>query len=285
MTEQESWQVSEAAAEVYERCSVPAIFGQWAPQLVDAAEISVADRVLDVGCGTGILARAAADRVAAEAHVIGLDINEGMLAVARRIRPGIDWRQGDAAALPFRDDSFDVVLSQFALMFFPDRVTALREMWRVLKPEGRLAVAVWGPYQRAMGYVVLTGIAERRCGRAAADVLTAPFVLGDHDALVGLFRAAGIDAVTVDLRPGTIRFPTVDSFVETEVRGSPLDDLLDEESYRGLLAEARDALRPFCAGDGQVTMPLDAYVATARTRLSAAGKLSDDRPDPLPSGA
>ena len=119
MTERESWQVSGAAAEVYERCFVPAIFGRWAPQMVEAARVSSVDRVLDVGCGTGILARAAADRVADEAQVTGLDINEGMLAVARRIRPRVGWRQGDASALPFSDGSFDVVMSQFALMFLP----------------------------------------------------------------------------------------------------------------------------------------------------------------------
>ncbi|WP_369258388.1 class I SAM-dependent methyltransferase [Geodermatophilus amargosae] len=269
MTERESWQVSGTAAEVYERCFVPAIFGRWAPQLVAAARVSSADRVLDVGCGTGVLARAAADRVADEAQVTGLDVNEGMLAVARRIRPGVDWRQGDAAALPFPDDAFDVVVSQFALMFFPDPVAAVREMRRVLEPDGRLAVAVWGPHERATGYVVLTGIAERRCGRAAADVLTAPFVLGDRDALVGVFRAAGIDDVTVELRPGTVSFPTVDAFVETEVTGSPLEALLDGEGYRGLLAEARDALRPFCADDGRVTMPLDAYLVTAGPQPTA----------------
>jgi SAM-dependent methyltransferase len=284
MTERESWQVSGAAAEVYERCFVPAIFGQWAPQLVAAAGVSSADRVLDVGCGTGILARAAADRVAADAQVTGLDVNAGMLAVARRIRPGVDWRQGDAAALPFPDDSFDVVMSQFALMFFTDRVAALREMWRVLKPDGRLAVAVWGPHERATGYVVLTEIAERRGGRAAADVLTAPFVLGDPDALVGVFHAAGIDDVTVDLRPGTISFPTIDVFVETEVEGSPLEVLLDEEGHRDLLAEARDALRPFCAGDGRVTMPLDAYVVTAGPPPPSVEESGDARAHPLRRG-
>ena len=92
MTDHESWQVSGDAAEVYEQCFVPAIFGQWAPQLVDAAKVAARDRVLDVGCGTGVLARAAADRVAAESQVTGLDLNEGMLAVARRLRPQIDWR-------------------------------------------------------------------------------------------------------------------------------------------------------------------------------------------------
>jgi ubiquinone/menaquinone biosynthesis C-methylase UbiE len=90
MTEQEGWQVSGAAAEVYEKWFVPAIFGQWAPRLAGTAGLAPGDRVLDVGCGTGVLARAAADRVATEGQVTGLDINVGMLAVARRIRPQID---------------------------------------------------------------------------------------------------------------------------------------------------------------------------------------------------
>ena len=110
MTEPEGWQVSGDAAEVYEKCFVPAIFGQWAPQMAEAVRVSSGDRVLDIGCGTGVLARAAADRVAAEGQVTGLDLNEGMLAVARRLRPKIDWRQGDATQLLFADESYDVVI-------------------------------------------------------------------------------------------------------------------------------------------------------------------------------
>jgi SAM-dependent methyltransferase len=263
MTEHESWQVSGDAAEVYERCFVPAIFGRWAPQVAAAARIAAGDRVLDVGCGTGVLARAAADRVAADGQVTGLDLNEGMLAVARRLRPKIDWRQGDATSLPFADESFDVVVSQFALMYFPDRTAALKEMVRVLRPGGRLGIAVWGPFERATGYVILTEIAQRRCGQAAADVLTAPVALGDKDKVVDLFNAAGISEVVVELRDGTITFPTIETFIETEVKGSPLEGLLDEESYRGLLREAQDKLQQFRADGGEVTMPMDAFIITA----------------------
>jgi SAM-dependent methyltransferase len=263
MTEHESWQVSGDAAEVYEKCFVPAIFGRWAPQIVDAACVASVDRVLDVGCGTGVLARAAADRVADESHVTGLDLNEGMLAVARRLRPQIDWRLGDATTLPLPDESYDVVMSQFSLMYFPDRSAAIREMVRVVRPGGRLAVAVWGPYERATGYVILTEIARRECGQAAADVLTAPFVLGEEDALRVLFQEAGVDEPNIQLRDGTIAFPSIEVFVETEVKGSPLEALLDEESYQGLMQEAREGLHQFCIDGGEVVMPMDAFIITA----------------------
>ena len=263
MTETSDFQISNDAAEVYERLFVPALFGQWAEQIAEAARIGAGDRVLDVGCGTGVLTRAAADRVELAQQVTGLDRNEGMLAVARRVRPQIDWRQGDASALPFADHSFDVVVSQFALMYFSDRTAALTEMMRVLKPGGRLAIAVWGPFERATSYIILMEIAQRRCGQAAADVLTAPFVLSDKERLVELFKSAGIDPIAIELRAGTMTFPSIATFVELEVKGSPMEPLLDEASYRALVSEAEEKLRPFRTDRDAVVMPLEAYIITA----------------------
>jgi ubiquinone/menaquinone biosynthesis C-methylase UbiE len=161
MAEPEGWQVSTDAVEVYESCFVPAIFGAWAGPVADAAGIRRGDKVLDVGCGTGVLAREALGRAGEEGQVVGLDPNEGMLAVAARTEPDITWRRGDAASLPFEDASFDAVVSQFALMYFPDRVASLGEMWRALAPGGRLAVAAWAPIDRARGYQILVDIAVR----------------------------------------------------------------------------------------------------------------------------
>jgi ubiquinone/menaquinone biosynthesis C-methylase UbiE len=262
MTEHEGWQVSGDAAEVYEKCFVPAIFGRWVSQVADAAKIASGDRVLDVGCGTGVLARAAADRVAAEGQVTGLDLNQGMLAVARRLRPKLDWRQGDASKLPFADESYDAVISQFSLMYFPDRIAALKEMWRVLRTGGQLAIAVWGPFERATAYVLLTEITKRRWGDAATEVLTAPFDLGDQEKVMYLFKAAGIDEVAVELHQGTMKFPSIEVFVETEVKGSPLEERIDDESYRGVMKEAEDKLQRFVVEDG-VVMPMDAFIITA----------------------
>jgi ubiquinone/menaquinone biosynthesis C-methylase UbiE len=158
MTEAEAWTGVSEDAQLYENNYVPILFGPWVTRVVDAAGIRLGDRVLDVGCGTGILAREAAGIVGSSGHVAGLDLDEGMLSVARRVGPGIEWRQGDATELPFEDATFDVVVSQFALMYFPDRPAALREMWRVLRSGGRLAVAVWAPHERATGYVELAEV-------------------------------------------------------------------------------------------------------------------------------
>jgi len=263
----EEWQVTGDAAEVYERLFVPAIFGRWASQVTAAAHIGPADHVLDVGCGTGALARVAADYVT-RGKIVGVDRNPGMLAVARRVMPGIDWREGDAKELPFDNASFDVVMSQFALMYFAERRAALSEMMRVLKPGGRLAVAVWGPFEHATSYVILTDIAQRRCGDMAADVLKAPFVLGNQDELLALFKSAGIDDATVTLHSGTMSFPSIAIFVEAEIKGSPLAEELgavpSDARYQALLAEAEEKLQQFQTADGNIVMPLDAYIVTAQ---------------------
>jgi SAM-dependent methyltransferase len=266
MTETERWQVSTDAAEVYECCFVPAIFGAWAGPVAEAAGIRTGDKVLDVGCGTGVLARAAFGRVGQEGRVVGLDLNEGMLAVAARAEPKIEWRQGDAESLPFEDASFDVVVSQFALMYVPNRVAALSQMWRTLAPAGRLAAAVWAPLDRAPGFQILVDIAARRCGDAAAGVLRAPFVLGDRAGLIKLFTDAGIPGAEVTLHEGSIRFPSVREFVRTEVKGSPLAGMIGDDEMETLAAESARALAAFIVPSGEIVMPMDAHVITANKR-------------------
>jgi SAM-dependent methyltransferase len=263
MAEPERWQVSTDAAEVYESCFVPAIFGAWASPVADAAGIRRGNKVLDVGCGTGVLAREALRRVGQEGQVVGLDLNEGMLAVAARSEPKIEWRRGDAASLPFGDVSFDVVVSQFALMYFPDRAASLREMWRALGPGGRLAVAAWAPIEHARGYQILVEIAARQCGPEAADVLAAPFVLGDPVELAKLFVNSGISGANVTLHEGSIRFPSVEEFIRIEVKGSPLADMLSDDMMQALAAESEHALVEFVVPSGEIIMPMDAHIVTA----------------------
>jgi SAM-dependent methyltransferase len=258
-----SGQVSASAAEIYEEFYLPALFLEWAPRLAEAACVRTGQRVLDVACGTGVLARALADRVGPRGAVVGLDINAGMLEVARRRTPGIEWRQGAAEALPFADSSFDAVVSQFGLMFFRDRAVAIREMMRVLRPGGRLAVAVWDSLDRTPGYAAFVALLERLFGKETAEALRSPFVLGDPYALRALFQEAGVPAASVVTHEGSAHFPSLESWVFTEVKGWTAADLIDEAGYARLLAEAERELGRFRAADGTVVLSAPAHIVTA----------------------
>ena len=158
------------------------------------------------------------------------------------------------------------MVSQFALMYFPDRVASLREMWRTLAPGGRLAVAAWAPIDHARGYQILVDIAVRQCGRAAADVLAAPFVLGDRAELAELVVSSGILGANVTLHEGSIRFPSVKEFIRIEVKGSPLAEMLSDDVMQTLATESEHALVEFVVPSGEIIMPMDAHLVTASKR-------------------
>jgi SAM-dependent methyltransferase len=263
MTTGETGQVSRSAAEVYEEFFLPALFQQWADRVADAARIQPDQRVLDVACGTGVLARVAADRVGPAGAVVGVDLNDGMLAVARRKAPSITWRQGRAEALPLESNGFDAVVSQFGLMYFDDRRAALREMLRVLRPGGRLAVAVWDALDRTPGYAAMTALLQRLFGAEMAAALRAPYVLGDPQILRSLCEAAGIPDVQVITQDGTARFPSIQSWVCTEIKGWTLADALDAAQFELLLREAEGALQQFVTADGTVEFSSPAHIITA----------------------
>ncbi len=256
-------QVPRTAAEIYQEFFVPALFADWAPLVAAAASLAPGQRVLDVACGTGVLACEAARRVRPGGSVAGLDRNEGMLEVARRQAPEIEWRQGRAEAIDAAADSFDSVISQFGLMFFDDRVAALREMRRVLAPGGRLAVAVWDDLAGSPGYAAMAALLDRLFGARIADELRAPFSLGDAGTLRALFAEAGMAAAEIRTQPGTARFPSLDSWVHTDIKGWTLADLIDDDQYAVLRREAPAALRRFVQADGTVSFASPAHIATA----------------------
>jgi ubiquinone/menaquinone biosynthesis C-methylase UbiE len=264
----ETFQIPIEAAEAYEAAFVPAFFAQWAPRLLDIAGVAPGRSVLDVACGTGIVARTAADRLGPGAVVVGVDLNEAMLTVARRVRPDLDWRQGDVADPPFPDSSFDTVLCQMALMFFPDRLRALAEMARVTVPGGMVALAVPAALAEQDAFRPFIEMAGRHAGPEAVSLLSSYFVCGDLDELRALIEAAGLDVVAARTVVGRYRFESVDAAVRTEVESTPLVDRISDEVYGRIREEARELLRPFTTADGALEAPFPAYLVAARRRSS-----------------
>jgi len=259
----ETFTISPEAAEVYQARFVPAIFAERVPHLLDVAGVATGQAVLDVACGTGVAARGAAQRVGPGGTAAGVDLNEAMLTVARRLSPDIEWRRGDVVALPYGDAAFDTVVCQMAMMFFAEPVAALAEMARVTRPGGTVAVLVPAPLASSPGYSRFAEVVARHAGPDAVGLVGAYFALGDLDRLQAMFADAGLEVTGAETRGGHARFPTVDEFVATEVEGSPLIDRIDDATYAAIREGCRTALAPF-VGEGGVAVPFDCHALAGR---------------------
>ena len=262
-SQQEAGQVTADAAVVYETPFVPAIFGQWSVRVADALRLAPGDDVLDVACCTGGFAREALHRVQPGGTVTGLDPNAGMLQVAAQKAPGITWQQSQAEALPFPDGTFDAVACQFGLMFFDDRVVALREMWRVLRRGGRLVVTVWAPLDQSPGWAAMERLETRFLGVEAAAAPAIPFCLGNTKVLELLWEQAGIPSMDLTTVNGTVRFPSAATLIEAELKGWTVSEQVTEDTVRRFQAEAVQVLAPFQEPDGTVAFSMPAHVLTA----------------------
>ena len=273
MGEHEPWQLDGTAPELYERYLVPTITGHWAADLIEAGAPQSGERVLDVACGTGVVARLAAERVGG-GRVVGLDLNAGMLAVARslpsRTDPPIEWHEGSALGMPFPDAAFDLVFCQLGLQFLPDRPAALREMRRVLAPGGRLALNVYGPIERTPAARALADALDRRFGPGAAASKRAEHALDDPGELRGLAEGAGFRGVRVRTATLRVRFPSPREYVRVQLAATPLAGLLSgmEGGRRAALVNALAgelaAALPPEAGGGGWAFPQEAHVLLAR---------------------
>jgi SAM-dependent methyltransferase len=265
-------QVAGSAPEVYGRDLVPAVFAPWAPILVELAHPRPGERVVDIACGTGIVARLAAERVGPAGAVAGVDLNPGMLSVARSVPTTsskplalIQWHEASADKLPFADKSFDIVYCQLGLQFFTDKAQALREMRRVLGAEGRLALMVWRGIGESPGFSALAEILEENIGQAAAAIMRAPFGLSDARELTQLVGSVGFRDVTVQQRVGAVKFPSIERFVLSYVAGSPLVGPVaqaNDAARAKLISDTKDALSKYMS-NGELTFPIAAHLLAA----------------------
>jgi ubiquinone/menaquinone biosynthesis C-methylase UbiE len=270
MTETEQWQLTMKAAEMYEHCPAQYILGPWAPLLVETARPAVGERVLDVACGTGVVARAAARRVGRSGRVVGIDLNPGMIAVAQSL-PAIDgapieWLERSALDLGLDDASFDVVLCQQGLQFFPDKAVALKEMRRVLAGNGRLALSVWNivnVYNTAVSVALAKFVDSDIAARFNASRKTPT-----ADELRQLVTEAGFSDVEVSISRINVHLPRIDKFVLDHLAATPVASAVastDTETRKQIGSSVMQQLQSYIDGDG-ITYPDETRVLTAQVR-------------------
>jgi ubiquinone/menaquinone biosynthesis C-methylase UbiE len=275
MGDQEQWQLDGEAPELYQRYLVPAVTAIWAADLVDRALVRSGERVLDVACGTGVVTRLAAERVGDGGCVAGLDINPGMLAVARSlpavVGASIAWHEGSVLALPFSESAFDVVLCQLGLQFFPDRPAALHEMRRVLVLSGRVAVSVFGPIAHNPATHALADALDHHVGPDASLAKRNEHALADSDELRALMVGAGFREVIIETVINTVRFASADDYVRIQLAATPLATLIGEydaprrdELVSEIVDDVSASLAPYMSETG-LEFPQEVHLALAKS--------------------
>lgn len=266
------WQLAGSSAAAYERYLVPKMFVPWAKHLVQTASIQPGERVLDVACGTGSVARSVIPYVGERGQVAGLDRNAAMLEVAKTVtnvsRPAIEWRQGNAEQLPYADGSFDVVLCQQALQFFEQPPQALAEMRRVLVRDGRAALSVWRPVEQNPAFAIFVHVLERHAGQAAAQIMQSPFPAWSADYLRNLVQAAGFRDLHLTIGVSSVRYASTHELLMEEMQSSPLAgplSALTQDALEALHDDLHSALATYRDDDGVIT-PMETYIITARRR-------------------
>jgi ubiquinone/menaquinone biosynthesis C-methylase UbiE len=255
--------------ESYQRHFVPVIGLPLAIDLVEAAALGRGERVVDMACGTGVVTRLAAERVGPGGAVTGVDVNPGMLAVARSVAADgatIEWHEADAATTGLPDAAYDVALCQLGLQFFADRTAALRELRRLLVPGGRIAVNVAGPAP-PMFEILEHALADHISPDAARFVATV-FSISEPSQLEQLLDRAGFDAIAVERRTRRLRLGTPAEFLSQYVSGTPLAPAFaaaDERAREALAHEVVARWAPFVGDDGSMVMQFDVPLAVARS--------------------
>jgi ubiquinone/menaquinone biosynthesis C-methylase UbiE len=259
--------VATTFTEIYERVLVAPLFRPFAEQLVARLAPTPGDSVIDVACGTGIVARVARERLGAEARIVGVDIAPAMLAVARTVDPTIDWREGNAVSLPVgAAEHFTVLTCHQGLQFVADKPAAIREMRRVLAPGGRVAIATWRSLEDTPGVRELNAIAERQVG----PIVDSRHSLGDASVLQALLVDAGFSDVSVGTLAHDVRFADGALFARLNamaVIGMSEAGKAMSETQRGELAgriaaESQQVIAK-ATTNGTFVLPLTANIATA----------------------
>jgi ubiquinone/menaquinone biosynthesis C-methylase UbiE len=259
--------VATTFTEIYERALVGPLFRPFAEQLVARLAPKPTDSIIDVACGTGIVARVAREQLGPQARIVGVDVAPAMLAVARTVDQTIDWRHGNANALPVdANDHFTVVTCHQGLQFMADKPAVVREMRRVLAPAGRVAIATWSSLEEIPGMRELNAVVERHVGR----IVDTRHSFGDAHAVKQLLVEAGFSDVEMGTFAHDVQFADGSLFARLNAmaaigmseRGKAMSEAERAELASQIALESQDVVVK-ATKNGMFVLPLESVFATA----------------------
>lgn len=252
----------------YDKYLGPVLFEPYAIDLVKRIEKKSLRDVLELACGTGRVTKHLASLVPSDGSLIASDLNEDMLSVARKILPSLDvtWMVVDAQELPFSENSFDHIICQFGVMFFPDKEKAFAEAYRVLKADGRLLFNVWDSMEHNPRSAIVKNIVEGIMGDDAPDFMSkGPYSYNEKDVISQSLKDAGFNNIDIDVVQITTYYPSADNLINGFVHGSPLSGYLAQLQPL-LQQEIKDRLKQKITaefGEAQIVSPMQALVVSA----------------------
>ncbi|RRQ80520.1 methyltransferase [Streptomyces griseofuscus] len=248
--------------EAYDIHSAP-IMAPFVAALLDAVRPAPGESVLDLACGTGFAARAAAALVGPTGRVRGTDLDEGMIRVARQRAPRIDFIAAPADRLPYDDSAFDAVVCQQGAQFFPDLTAALTETARITRPGGRFAATVWAPLDR-QPYFLAHEHALRTYAPDALRYFHRAYVR-TADQLTSALRTAGYGALTHREVTSDVVLPPLGAYAHGHLAalwGGLLREAGGEKAVLGAARLVRDELADRTAPDGTAALPFTVHLVT-----------------------
>jgi SAM-dependent methyltransferase len=265
------WPLNSTAPEAYERYIVPAWMGAWTKILLNSACIRPGDQVLDVACGTGIVARQSAPLVGSSGKVTGLDADHNMLLAAKKFADceglsSIEWHHGDAASIPLETGKYDVVVCQQGLQFFPDKQQALLEIFRVLISGGRVALSIWRSIDRCPFLAILADIIGSYIWTGHTAAFYSSCSLFNREELRGLLIAAGFHEINIRLEVQMARFPSLEEFIPGYISVFPFAQQIQEMApgdQKNLLNDIKKSLLVF-SDDNGLSAPMESHIITAK---------------------
>lgn len=265
----ETWQISDNSPRAYEEYLVPGLFKPWAEKLIQMTSPKPDNDILDVACGTGIVARRACSIMGNGAQVTGLDINQEMLKTATELSETedlkIDWQRGEAENLPFKDNRFDNLYCQQAMQFFPDPQKALNEMYRVLKPGGVLGLNILRSIDFNPAYIILADTLEKHAGEDAGKMMRSPFPSWNRNTLRAKLHDARFEENHIHLEIIAMRYPSPEEFLRREAASSPLAteiESLKTDTREELVNDLNELLEIYTDDQG-IVFPMETYMIIA----------------------